>query len=145
MNALIPYGEVVWVPEERALKMWINDLPTQAYAAVQEAPIAEQLGLACYDGTDIPKYDNATGAAFQSLNSNIYTYKSNFEQYTAYKELLQQCGWEWNGSDIKYETYIDKNNTFKQRAKSAYTKYKKGSVSITIGYHYQSKNVSIWF
>lgn len=145
MDDLAPYGEVVWVPEVRALKMWIEDLPINAYNAVEEAPVAEQLGLTCYDGSDIPKYDSATGATFQSLNSNIYSYKSTFEQYTAYKQLLQQCGWEWNGSDMKYETYIDKNNTFKQRAKSAYTKYNKGSVSITIGYHYQSKNVSIWF
>lgn len=124
MNDLASYGEIIWVPEVRALKMWVENLPIQTYAAVEEAPIAEQLGLACYDGTDIPKYDVATGAAFQSLNSNIYSYKSNFEQYRAYEQLLQQCGWKWNGTDRKQETYIDKNNTFQQRTRSVFTDYK---------------------
>lgn len=62
--------------------MWIEDLPMQAYTAVEEALVAEQLGLVCYDGTDIPKYDVATGSTFYKKTNGIHDtlwYKSDFQ------------------------------------------------------------------
>lgn len=37
IDALSPYGDVVWVPETRAIKMWITDLPMTEYAELKEA------------------------------------------------------------------------------------------------------------
>ncbi len=39
MDSLAPYGEVVWVPEIRAIKLWIEGLPMQDYAVPEEAPV----------------------------------------------------------------------------------------------------------
>lgn len=36
LDALSSYGEVVWVPEIRALKLWINALPMKEYEPLQE-------------------------------------------------------------------------------------------------------------
>lgn len=37
MDALAPYGEVVWAPEVRAIKLWISDLPMKDYAPLKDA------------------------------------------------------------------------------------------------------------
>lgn len=36
INSLTPYGEVAWVPEVRAVKMWIDGLPINTYAPLEE-------------------------------------------------------------------------------------------------------------
>lgn len=148
MDDLAPYGEVVWVPEVRALKMWIEDLPMQTYTAVQEAPIVEQLGLACYDGTDIPKYDAATGSTFDNYSSlsDTFWYNSSFDKCRTYQNLLRQCGYKCTSSKINYETYLDKKNTFKQRATSfneTYESYENGYTKIRLTYGYQNGYVGI--
>ncbi|MDD6484506.1 MAG: hypothetical protein PUF72_08020 [Clostridiales bacterium] len=38
IDALSVCGEVSWVPEARAIKLWISDLPVKDYAAVEEVP-----------------------------------------------------------------------------------------------------------
>ena len=49
---LKPYGEVVWVPELRAIKMWITDLPTKDYAPIKEYP-SVQIIAGNYNGGGI--------------------------------------------------------------------------------------------
>ncbi len=39
MDSLAPYGEVVWVPEIRAIKLWIDGLHMQDYESLEEAPV----------------------------------------------------------------------------------------------------------
>lgn len=39
IDSLSPYGEVVWVPEIRAIKLWMDGLPMQDYVVPEEAPI----------------------------------------------------------------------------------------------------------
>ena len=41
MEALAPYGDVVWVPEVRALKMWVDGLPINSYIPLSEAPVQQ--------------------------------------------------------------------------------------------------------
>lgn len=144
MNDLAPYGEIIWVPEVRALKMWIEDLPMlQTYTAVEEAPVAEQLGLACYFGTDIPKYDTATGSVFEGESYDWLEYKTDFDKFVSYTDLLQNCGYKMDSMDTKYETYIDKKNTFQQRATSFSRRLKKGNLTISVLYHLKTKSVSL--
>lgn len=49
---LKPYGEVVWVPELRAIKMWITDLPMKDYAPIKEYP-SVQIIAGNYNGGGI--------------------------------------------------------------------------------------------
>lgn len=44
MNALAPYGDVAWVPEVRAVKIWIDGLPINSYIPLPEAP-AQQTSI----------------------------------------------------------------------------------------------------
>ena len=39
MDSLATYGEVVWVPEIRAIKLWIEGLPMNDYVVFEEAPV----------------------------------------------------------------------------------------------------------
>lgn len=38
IDSLAPYGELNWVSEQRATKLWISGLPIKDYAPLQEAP-----------------------------------------------------------------------------------------------------------
>lgn len=38
IDSLAPYGELAWVPEQRATKLWISGLPIKDYAPLQEEP-----------------------------------------------------------------------------------------------------------
>lgn len=38
LDSLASLGEVAWVPEVRALKMWVEGLPVNTYAPIQEEP-----------------------------------------------------------------------------------------------------------
>lgn len=144
MEDLASCGEIMWVPEVRALKMWVANLPIRTYAAIEEAPIVEQLGLPCYDGTEIPLYDKATGASFEKLEYHTYWYKSGFERIKQYQNLLRKCGWDNETfTKFNYETYIDKNNTIKQRARSFSVRFKKGNSSVSLYYSYKTEHAGI--
>lgn len=39
IDSLAPYGEVAWVPEIRAIKLWIEELPMKGYEPLAEAPV----------------------------------------------------------------------------------------------------------
>lgn len=39
IDSLAPYGEVAWVPEIRAIKLWMEGLPIKDYASLEEAPV----------------------------------------------------------------------------------------------------------
>ena len=66
IDALAPYGEVAWVPEIRAIKLWIKNLPIKDYAPIEEFPMAQTITgeyehlrydnsvtISEYDGTNI--------------------------------------------------------------------------------------------
>jgi len=75
---LSPYGEVDWVPDVRAIKMWINDLPVTDYAPLPEAPVAP---------TGIRAVISAPGVTNECCNSDD-------------KSLIELAG-------FKYYTYSD--------------------------------------
>ena len=41
IDSLAPYGEVAWVPEIRAIKLWIESLPIKDYEPIEEEPTIE--------------------------------------------------------------------------------------------------------
>lgn len=50
MDDLASCGELVWVPEFRAIKLWLGNLPTKDYAPLPEAPISRILSWEIEDG-----------------------------------------------------------------------------------------------
>lgn len=89
LNDLVPYGEVVWVPEVRALKMWIEDLPMQNYSALSEAPVPAVSAVSSSAGgssasssavqalKDCERYVTLSYLAANVISSSIDVYKLN--------------------------------------------------------------------
>lgn len=78
IDALSPYGEVVWTPEIRAIKLWIEGLPIRDYAPIKEAPIAivssqnitgeyEHLQYQYANAVTVSEYDG-TNIAFEIIS-----------------------------------------------------------------------------
>lgn len=96
IDDLAPYGEVVWVPEIRAIKMWISDLPTTEYVPLADDPASFLPdNVKFYHGTDIPTFDSFSKAKFTGINSiDGYQYKiTNYEQFTSYCDVLEKLGY----------------------------------------------------
>lgn len=65
-------------------------------------------------------------------------------KYGEYTNLLKQCGYTYaSKSETKYETYIDKNNTFKKRMTSFYEEYKNEKNWIILIYFFKIDRVAI--
>jgi len=39
IDSLAPYGEIVWIPETRAIKFWLDGLPIADYLPIEEVPM----------------------------------------------------------------------------------------------------------
>lgn len=89
MNDLEPYGEVVWVPEVRALKMWIEDLPMKSYSALPEAPVPVASTVSSVTGVsqgsssviqalkDCERYVTLSYLAANVISASVDVYKLN--------------------------------------------------------------------
>lgn len=144
VDDLAPYGEIAWVPEVRAVKIWIDGLPIKDYATVEEASVVQQLGIPCYEGTDIPDFGKFTGAELTKQGAhNSLWYNAGFERTQSYEDILEKCGWKWTDTKFNKETYIDKNNTFKQRTTSYSKYYEKGNVRIWLMYFFKDGNLAL--
>ena len=62
MDSLTPYGEVAWVPEIRAVKLWINGLPMKDFEYLEEAAVTKMYSrdgrTIIVDDSEIEAYKN---------------------------------------------------------------------------------------
>ncbi len=106
---LRPYGEVVWVPEIRAIKMWITDLPQATYkeltdiSAVGKTTTTSSQNM-YYPGTIVPDYTYVTGVPQEQSPyygdsgyvTYIYSHTKEGEYYEIvdYMGVLRDNGWK---------------------------------------------------
>lgn len=84
LDALSSFGEVVWVPEIRALKLWINALPMKEYEPLQEytesnAPItvvASSKAILTRDEIEVKVKPDAATMVFENKSQHPYTFKT---------------------------------------------------------------------
>lgn len=105
VEQLTMFGEVNWVASERALKMWVQNLPI--YGSGQ--PVAKRY----YNGTYAPEFGWITESVcyFQGTE---YSYKADEAKLRQYVDYIVSQGWAYdkkvNGPGGKsYEGYINKN------------------------------------
>jgi len=68
IDSLAPYGEVAWVPEIRAIKLWIESLPIKDYVPIEEEPMTT---MYADDGNKIAFVDSEV---ITDLDVNYYIY-----------------------------------------------------------------------
>lgn len=77
---LKPYGEVIWVPEIRAIKMWIDGLPTIEYKALVEetaAPIKQEQVTSTNTTMQKQTFEQVYNTGMYGTVSGTLTYKYN--------------------------------------------------------------------
>lgn len=96
IDSLAPYGNVVWVPEIRAIKLWIEGLPMKAFEYPEEAPVTVMYApdgrTLVVDNSEVEAYKNVgwfenksdvTAILVSADRRRIEVYKSEVEAYVA--------------------------------------------------------------
>ena len=138
MEALKPYGEVVWVPEARALKMTIDGLPMTDYKAIEEAPIV----MYAPDGrTKTVAYSDAQAWKSVGWYLEPVTLMYAADGRTLYVEnskvaAYQAVGWYVTSDDAKAAAIANSANSNNNSSHSYNNKKpKSGSTTIVKPFH----------
>jgi len=96
IDSLAPYGKVAWVPEVRAIKLWLEGLPMKAYEPLTEAPVtimyAPDGRTLVVENSEVEAYKNVgwfenksdvTAVLVSSDKRRIEVYKAEVEAYIA--------------------------------------------------------------
>ena len=125
VEELTMFGEIIWVPGERALKMWVEGLDMLK----ARQPVSHKT----YNGTSIPDFGWITGAVCAREAGSVYDYFGDYGDVQEYEKYIKQNGWKLdksvkNNNGIWVNCYVNP----KQRTGVAIVE-SYGIVSIQIG------------
>lgn len=137
LEELTVFGEVNWVPTERAVKLWVDGLHMRsAKQSLTSAPVLTgNTSAKYYPGTSVPDYTYVTGIPLKNktnyASGTVYVYEDT--EYGEYAEM------------IDYMSYLRKNGwkEYSHKNDNALTYYYvKGNVMIGISYY--AKYDEVW-
>lgn len=146
IDALAPYGEVVWIPETRAIKFWLEGLPIKEYSPIKEDPASFLPdNVSFYPGTNIPTFDSYTGEKFSSSDGTFYWYSlKNYDSFNSYSEMLKNIGWEKSPhADREHREKLGKDGIKRTVPYKSCYYFSKGDEHLSFTIYFQSSRVCI--
>ena len=109
IDALAPYGEVVWVPEIRAIKLWIEDLPIKDYEPIEEIPMTQTV-------EEMPTIEGSYSGGGTLIPGSIY----KIGQWNAYINNVTSDSINLSFGQGESDYYIDDMILYRQNNGSYY-------------------------